>query len=44
MPGQERDDKDTQDGTNRLRDLVKLRSCPKTAKFRSERRLRVGAK
>ncbi len=27
MPKQERDDKDTQDGINRLRDLAKLRSC-----------------
>jgi len=28
VPGQEREDKDTQDGINRLRDLIKLRSCP----------------
>ena len=45
VPKKERDDKDTQDGINRLRDLVKLRSFfIETAKFRFERRLRVSAK
>ena len=44
VPEQEREDKNTQDGINRLRDLIKLRSCSKTCKFRSERRLRVSAK
>ena len=44
MPMREREDKGTQDGINRLRDLVKLRSLIETAKFPVERRLRVSAK
>ena len=44
VPEQEREDKGTQDGGNRPRNLAKLRSCSKTAKFRSERRLRVSAR
>ena len=43
-PEKEREDKDTQDGIKPPAHLAKLRSFSKTAKFSSERRLRICAK